>query len=87
MGMWGRRPTPTPLILLKKPSPIAKSNPPDIMPHRLPQWRDWPMPGTTERQRRFMGADLARKRAKKKTRTGMTEKQLRDYARKPKKRK
>lgn len=45
------------------------------------------MPGTTERQRRFMGADLARKRAKKKTRTGMTEKQLRDYARKPKKRK
>lgn len=27
-----------------------------------------------------MGADLARKRAGKKTRTGMTEQQLRDFA-------
>jgi hypothetical protein len=32
-----------------------------------------------------MGADLARKRAGKKTRTGMSQKQLRDFARKGKK--
>lgn len=31
-----------------------------------------------------MGADLARKRAGKKTVTGMSEKQLEEYARKPK---
>lgn len=36
------------------------------------------MPSTSEKQRRFMGADLARKRAGKKTRTGMTEQQLRE---------
>lgn len=34
-----------------------------------------------------MGAELARKRAGKKTQTGMTEKQLRDFARKPKRKK
>lgn len=45
------------------------------------------MPAESERQRRFMGAELARKRAGEKTRTGMTESQLRDFARKPKKRK
>ncbi len=45
------------------------------------------MPAETERQRRFMGAELARKRAGEKTRTGMSESQLRDFARKPKKRK
>ena len=33
---------------------------------------------------RFMGADLARKRAGKKTITGMSEKQLKDFATKPK---
>jgi len=32
-----------------------------------------------------MGADLARERAGKKTRTGMSEEQLRDFAKKPKK--
>jgi hypothetical protein len=45
------------------------------------------MPAYTEKQRRFMGAELARKRAGKKTETGMSEKQLREFARKPKRRK
>lgn len=45
------------------------------------------MPSTTERQRRFMGAELARKRAGKHTQTGMSEQQLRDFARKPKRKK
>ena len=40
-------------------------------------------PPTSERQRRFMGAELARRRAGKKTKTGMSEAQLREYARKP----
>ena len=38
------------------------------------------MPATSERQRRMMGADLARLRAGKTTRTGMTAAQLRDFA-------
>jgi hypothetical protein len=38
------------------------------------------MPSVTERERRFMGAELARKRAGKPTRTGMSEEQLRDFA-------
>lgn len=38
------------------------------------------MPAKSEKQRRFMGAELARKRAGKKTRTAMTEKQLREFA-------
>ena len=42
------------------------------------------MPPKTEKQRRFMGAELARKRAGKKTKTGMTSTQLRHFARKPK---
>lgn len=42
------------------------------------------MPAKTEKQRKFMGAELARKRAGKKTRTTMTEKQLRELARKKK---
>lgn len=41
------------------------------------------MPAESERQRRFMGAELARKRQGKKTRTGMSEQQLREFARKP----
>jgi hypothetical protein len=40
------------------------------------------MPAKSEKQRKFMGAELARKRAGKKTRTGMSEKQLKDYAKK-----
>uniref|UniRef100_A0A6M3KUB9 Uncharacterized protein n=1 Tax=viral metagenome TaxID=1070528 RepID=A0A6M3KUB9_9ZZZZ len=38
------------------------------------------MPSETERQRKFMGSELARKRAGKKTKTGMTERQLEDFA-------
>jgi hypothetical protein len=41
------------------------------------------MPSETDRQRRYMGAELARKRAGKRTETGMSEDQLRDFARKP----
>ncbi len=42
------------------------------------------MPAKTEKQRRFMGAELARKRKGKKTRTGMSEAELRKFARKRK---
>ena len=42
------------------------------------------MPAVSKKQRRFMGAELGRKRAGKKTRTKMTEKQLRDFAREKK---
>ncbi len=42
------------------------------------------MPAKTERQRKFMGAELRRKRTGRKTRTGMSEKQLGDFASKPK---
>jgi hypothetical protein len=38
------------------------------------------MPAQSEKQRKFMGAELARKRAGKKTKTGMSEKQLEDFA-------
>lgn len=38
------------------------------------------MPSKSEKQRRFMGAELARKREGKKTRTGMNERQLEEFA-------
>jgi len=38
------------------------------------------MPSISKRQQRFAGAELARKRAGKKTKTKMTEKQLSEYA-------
>jgi uncharacterized protein DUF3008 len=38
------------------------------------------MPSTSIAQQQFMGAELARKRAGKKTRTGMSEKQLEEFA-------
>ena len=41
------------------------------------------MPAKSAKQRRFMGAELGRKRAGKPARTGMSESQLEDYARKP----
>lgn len=41
------------------------------------------MPAKSERQRKFMGAELGRARAGKKTKTGMKVSQLRDFARKP----
>ena len=43
------------------------------------------MPAKTKKQQRFMGAELGRKRAGKKTRTGMSKRQLKDFARKRKK--
>lgn len=43
------------------------------------------MPAVSEAQRRFAGAELSRKRAGAETVTGMSEGQLRDFARKPKK--
>jgi hypothetical protein len=41
------------------------------------------MPAKSERQRRLAGADLARKRAGKKTQTKMSIRQLREFARAP----
>jgi hypothetical protein len=38
------------------------------------------MTARSQKQRKFMGAELARKRAGKKTKTGMSEKQLEEYA-------
>jgi len=38
------------------------------------------MPAESVKQQRFMGAELARKRAGKKTKTGMSEKQLEEFA-------
>ncbi len=42
------------------------------------------MPAKTPRQRRFFGAELGRKRAGKKTQTGLPEHKLREFARKKK---
>ena len=38
------------------------------------------MPAVSKKQQQFMGAELSRKRAGKKTKTGMSEKQLEEYA-------
>jgi len=38
------------------------------------------MPAVSKKQQKFMGAELARKRAGKKTKTKMTKKQLEDFA-------
>ena len=38
------------------------------------------MPAVSKKQQKFMGAELARKRAGKKTRTKMTEAQLEEFA-------
>jgi hypothetical protein len=43
------------------------------------------MPSTSQAQQQFMGAELARLRAGKATRTGMNEQQLRDFASTPRK--
>ena len=43
------------------------------------------MPAKTEKQRKFMGAELERKREGKKTKTDMTEKELKKFASKSKK--
>ena len=42
------------------------------------------MPAKSEKQRKFMGAELARKRAGEATQTGMSEGQLEDFATKRK---
>jgi hypothetical protein len=47
--------------------------------------RRFRMPAKSEKQRKFMGAELERKREGKKTKTGMSEKQLEDFAKKDKK--
>lgn len=38
------------------------------------------MPAVSKKQQRFMGAELRRKRAGKKTKTKMTEAQLKEFA-------
>ncbi|TAJ99950.1 MAG: DUF3008 domain-containing protein [Chloroflexota bacterium] len=38
------------------------------------------MPAKTEKQRKFMGAELQRKREGKKTKTDLSEKELEKYA-------
>ena len=43
------------------------------------------VPARSARQQRAAGSDLARVRSGKKSRLGMTESQLEDFARKPKK--
>jgi hypothetical protein len=45
------------------------------------------MPAKSEKQRKFMGAELQRKREGKKTRTDMSEKELEKMASKPRKKK
>ena len=45
------------------------------------------MPAKTEEQRRFMGAELERKREGKKTQTDMSEEELEKFASKPDKKK
>jgi hypothetical protein len=42
------------------------------------------MPAKTEKQRRFMGAELQRKREGRKTQTDMSESELEEMASKPK---
>jgi hypothetical protein len=44
------------------------------------------VPAVSEAQRKFMGAELGRMRRGQGTKTGMSEKQLRDFARTPPKR-
>jgi hypothetical protein len=45
------------------------------------------MPAVSEKQRRFMGAELGRKRKGKKTVTGMSEQKLSEFAKKPRSKK
>jgi hypothetical protein len=48
-------------------------------------YREIKMPAKSEKQRKFMGAELQRKREGKKTKTDMSEKELEKYASKDKK--
>jgi len=45
--------------------------------------RDREMPPVSDRQRKYMAMDLARARRGQRTKTGMSESQLREFARKP----
>ena len=47
-------------------------------------WESKAMPAKSEKQRRFMGAELARRKAGKPTKTGMSATKLRHYATKKK---
>jgi hypothetical protein len=49
--------------------------------------RERQMPARTEKQRKFMGAELQRKREGKKTKTDMSERELEKYATKSKSKK
>lgn len=40
------------------------------------------MPAKTEKQRRFFGAELSRKRKGKKTKTGLSTKKIKEFTRK-----
>ena len=42
------------------------------------------MPAKTKRQQKFMGAELSRLRSGRRTKTGMSERQLEEFARKKK---
>jgi hypothetical protein len=65
-------------------APDPASNQP-LWQANLPAERRSSMPAKTEKQRKFMGAELERKREGKKTKTGMSEKELEKMAGKPKK--
>ena len=43
------------------------------------------MPAKSEKQRKFFGAELGRRRAGKKTKTGLPEHKLREFAKKKRK--
>jgi len=58
---------------------------PRVIVGQSKQRRELSVPAKTEKQRRFMGAELARKREGKKTQTGMSEKELEKFASKTKK--
>lgn len=64
-------------------TPLYLTRPPSAMPLRFILGEEETMPAKSERQRKLMGADLARKRAGQKTQTGMSEAQLEEFARKP----
>jgi len=51
----------------------------------MPEERKNQVPAESQKQQMFMGAELARKRAGKSTRTGMSEAQLKDFASTPRK--
>ncbi|HSR90203.1 MAG TPA: hypothetical protein VLK88_02775 [Gemmatimonadales bacterium] len=67
----------TPLYLWRLPA----DEPPDRTLYEI-LGKESIMPAESEKQRKFMGAELGRKRAGKKTKTGMSEKQLKDFAKK-----